>query len=385
MVEEVKVEEEKPTEEKPRRTEEFDIMSLFKGGGMEELDPMTRWLLVQEMLDDWRDRREEKRGKKQTITPDVIASAVVKALNEAGVTSKKESDRDELMEKWEKRFMEFQSNIEKLLLGKKAEEAEEKAERFEKELKEYKQKEEHEKLLSEKIQEAIAPYKEQVAQLQELLADKTKNMSENERKGFFQKLGQEIENNISDEVTGTIAKNIASAIMGAFTPKEEPPPVTKEGKVDTVRLVDRWVRQALDVAGRYLKAKEGPPPPKPIQKIPIQTSSTALSPEATTTTAPPTTTIPPPAETTTTTPAPATPTVTVPPPQVAVSTPSETPKQPPQEPKQPEQPKPEAKPEIPEQPKQEAKPQTEEKPPERRAKPRKHSETASESPEQQKS
>jgi len=377
MSEEIK-EEEKPVEEKPRRTEEFDIMSLFKGGGMEELDPMTRWLLVQEMLDDWRERREEKRSRKQ-MTPEAIAAAVVKALNEAGVTSKKESDLDELLEKWEKRFTEYQANIEKLLLGKKAEEAEQKAERLEKELKEMKEKIEQEKLLSEKIQEAIAPYKEQISQLQELLAEKTKGMSENERKGFFQKLAEEIENNISSEVTGTIAKNIASAIMEAFTPKEEPPPVTKEGKVDTIRLVDRWVRQALDVAGRYLKAKEGPPPPKPIQKIPIQTSA-STSPQVTATTAP--STIPPPAETTTTTPAPAaTPTVTVSPPEAAVSTPPEAP---PQEPKQLEQPKPEAKPEIPEQPKQEAKPETEEKPPERRAKPRKHSETASESPEQQK-
>jgi hypothetical protein len=378
MSEEIK-EEEKPVEEKPRRTEEFDIMSLFKGGGMEELDPMTRWLLVQEMLDDWRERREEKRSRKQ-MTPEAIAAAVVKALNEAGVTSKKESDLDELLEKWEKRFAEYQANIEKLLLGKKAEEAEQKAERLEKELKEMKEKIEQEKLLSEKIQEAIAPYKEQISQLQELLAEKTKGMSENERKGFFQKLAEEIENNISSEVTGTIAKNIASAIMEAFTPKEEPPPVTKEGKVDTIRLVDRWVRQALDVAGRYLKAKEGPPPPKPIQKIPIQTPA-SISPPVTATTATSTTTITPPAETTTITPAPATPTVTVSPPEAAASAPPEASSQ---EPKQLEQPKQEAKPEIPEQPKQEAKPETGEKPPERRAKPRKRSETASESPEQQK-
>jgi hypothetical protein len=332
---------------------------------------MTRWLLVQEMLDDWRERREEKRSRKQ-MTPEAIAAAVVKALNEAGITSKKESDLDELLEKWEKRFAEYQANIEKLLLGKKAEEAEQKAERLEKELKEMKEKIEQEKLLSEKIQEAIAPYKEQISQLQELLAEKTKGMSENERKGFFQKLAEEIENNISNEVTSTIAKNIASAIMEAFTPKEEPPPVTKEGKVDTIRLVDRWVRQGLDVVQRYLKAKEGPPPPKPIQKIPIQTSA-SISPTVTATTALPTTTAPNPAETT--------PTLTASPPEATVSAPQEMSSQ---EPKQLEQPKPEAKPEILEQPKQEAKPETGEKPPERRAKPRKHSETASESPEQQK-
>jgi hypothetical protein len=313
------------------------------------------------MLDDWRDRREEKRGKKQALTPEAIASAVAKALNEAGVASKKGSDLDELAEKWEKRFTEFQTYIEKLLLGKKAEEAEEKAERLEKELKEIKQKEEQEKLLKERIQEAMTPYNEQIAQLQGLLAEKTKDMSENERKGFFQTLGEQIEQSLSKEVSDTIAKNVAQAITDAFTPREEKEvPVTPEGKVDTVKMVDKWVREGLkavqSLAQRWPQQK---PPLREVQKI----TPTVPPPEATTTAAitPPeitSTAMPPPTETTTTatiSPAPPTPTIATP----------------------------EAKPEIPEQPKQEeAKPETEEKQP-ARAKPRKHRETTEESTQKQ--
>jgi peptidyl-tRNA hydrolase len=346
MSEEIK-EEEKPVEEKPRRTEEFDIMSLFKGGGMEELDPMTRWLLVQEMLDDWRERREEKRGRKQ-MTPEAIAAAVVKALNDAGITSKKGSGLDELLEKWEKRFTEYQTNIEKLLLGKKAEEAEEKAERLEKELKEIKEKIEQEKLLTEKIQEAITPYKEQISQLQQLLAEKTKGMSENEKRTFFQSLGEQIEQTLSSEVSTTIAKRVAEAITSAFTPKEEEIPVTKEGKVDTYKMIDKWVREGLKTVQTLAQRwPQGKPPPKEVQKIPI---TTVTHPET-----PPTT-------------PPETP-IVISKPEVTVSI-AETPKEP------------EAKTEIPEQPKQEAKPETEEKPA-ARTKPRKHRETTEESPQKQ--
>jgi uncharacterized phage infection (PIP) family protein YhgE len=355
MSEEIK-EEEKPVEEKPRRTEEFDIMSLFKGGGMEELDPMTRWLLVQEMLDDWRERREEKRGRKQ-MTPEAIAAAVVKALNDAGITSKKGSDLDELLEKWEKRFTEYQTNIEKLLLGKKAEEAEEKAERLEKELKEIKEKIEQEKLLTEKIQEAITPYKEQISQLQQLLAEKTKGMSENEKRTFFQSLGEQIEQTLSSEVSTTIAKRIAEVITSAFTPKEEEIPVTKEGKVDTYKMIDKWVREGLKTVQTLAQRwPQGKPPPKEVQKIPI---TTVTHPET-----PPTT----PQETP----------IVISTPEVTVSAETKQPEQPTAEtPKEPE-----AKTEIPEQPKQEAKPETEEKPA-ARTKPRKHRETTEESPQKQ--
>jgi hypothetical protein len=353
----------------------YDLLQSLKGG---KLDPITALLVMSEMRRIDRDEERWELEKQRLSQPQPNPS--------------KEVDFEKLIDKinetWEKRFAEYQSNTEKLLLKGKVEEAESKAERLEKELKEMKEKMEHEKLLEEKVTKAIEPYKEQISQLQQILAERTKGMSENEKRGFFQSLGEQIEQSLSQEVTGTIAKTVSEAIVNAFTPKEEKEtvPVTAEGKLDTYKMVDKWVREGLKtvqtLAQRWPQQK---PTPREVQKIPIPPPSAITTPspaEATTTTVPPTITIPPPAETTITTPTPATPTVTVSPPEVAVSTPSETPKeQPPQEPKQPE---PEAKPEIPEQPKQEAKPEAEEKQPVR-AKPRKRSETTQESAPKQES
>jgi hypothetical protein len=329
----------------------YDLLQSLKGG---KLDPITALLVMSEMRRIDRDEERWELEKQRLSQPQPNPS--------------KEVDFEKLIDKinetWEKRFMEYQSNIEKLLLKGKVEEAESKAERLEKELKEMKNKIEHEKLLEEKVTQAITPYKEQITQLQQLLAERTKGMSENEKRGFFQSLGEQIEQSLSQEVTGTIAKTVADAIVNAFTPKEEKEvPVTPEGKVDTYKMVDKWVREGLKavqtLAQRWPQQK---PQPREVQKIPIPPTSAITTPS--------------PAEVTITTPTPATPTVS--PPEVTVSTPPETPKEQPTQ-----EAKPEAKPEIPEQPKQEeAKPETEEKQPVR-AKPRKHRETTEESTQKQ--
>jgi hypothetical protein len=316
----------------------------LKGG---KLDPITALLVMSEMRridrDEERWELEKQRLSQPQPSKEVDFEKLIDKINEA----------------WEKRFMEYQSNMEKLLLKGKMEEAESKAERLEKELKEMKEKMEHEKLLEEKVTKAIEPYKEQISQLQQLLAERTKGMSENEKRGFFQSLGEQIEQSLSQEVTGTIAKTVSEAIVNAFTPKEEKEvPVTAEGKLDTYKMIDKWVREGLktvqSLAQRWPQQK---PPIREVQRIP-----TTPPPEATATAV-----ITPPEITSTSMP---TPTETTPPTSTAAPTP-EIPKEI------------EAKKEIPEQPKQEeVKPQTEETAA-ARIKPRKHRETAEESPQKQ--
>jgi hypothetical protein len=327
----------------------YDMLQALKGG---KLDPITALLVMSEMrrIDRDEERWELERQRLTQPQPNPTKEVDVEKLI------------DKINEAWEKRFAEYQSNIEKLLLKGKVEEAESKAERLEKELKEVKGKIEHEKLLEEKVTQAITPYKEQISQLQQMLAQRTASMTENEKRGFFQTLGQQIEESLSQEVTGTIAKTVADAIVNAFTPKEEAVPVTSEGKVDTYKMADKWIREGLKtvqkIAERWPQQK---PPLREVQKIqpPQETTLTVTTPTETITTP-------------------------IPQPEVTITAPPETP---PAEEAKPEQPPPEAKPEIPEQPKQEEiKPETEEKPPvERRGKPRKHSETTEESPQKQES
>lgn len=339
----------------------YDLLQSLKGG---KLDPITALLVMSEMRRIDRDEQRWELERQRLIQPQPNPT--------------KEVDFEKLINKinetWEKRFMEYQSNIEKLLLKGKMEEAESKAEKLEKELREMKEKVEHEKLLEEKIAQAITPYKEQISQLQQLLAEKTKGMSENERRGFFQSLGEQIEQSLSQEVTGTIAKTVSDAIVNAFTPKEEKEvPITPEGKVDTYKMIDKWVREGLKtvqtLAQRWPQQK---PPPREVQKIPIP-QATVTMPTTSTTETLPSETIPPSQPTETA--------VTIAPPQVTEAEKPETPTKP-QEAKPPEQPTPAAKTEIPEQPKQEAKPETEEKQPVR-AKPKRRSETTQESPQNQ--
>ncbi len=246
---------EAPQPETPK-SRVYELLQSLRGG---KTDPLMALLLLSELRRMERDEErwsyEREHLLRQTQNPS------------------KEVDIEKLLEKvtqsWETRFQQYQSNLEKLLLGRKAEEAEEKALRLEKELKETKEKIELEKLLKDKVEEALVPYKEQISQLQNILASKTAGMTENEKKGFFQSLGEQIESSLSQEVSDTIAKNVASAITKAFAPKEEEVPVTPEGKVDTYKMVDRWVKRGLDTLKTVVERwPKGKPQMQQVRKLP---------------------------------------------------------------------------------------------------------------------
>ncbi|MEM1522257.1 MAG: hypothetical protein QXU69_04485 [Thermofilaceae archaeon] len=273
---EVKVEVGGQAPPKEGREEEFDLLKVLRGWGLEELDPISRMIVVQELVDEWRERREERRERRrwQQTQPQDLRELVRELVREVNAT-------------WESRFKEYQASIEKLLIAKKLEEAEERAARLEKELKERERREELERSLKEKIEEGLAPYKEEVKRIQELVSEKLKVMSEGERKGFFQALGEQIEKQIGSEVSEVIAKQVASALVNAFTPKEEKEevPVTKEGEVDKYRMVDRWIRMGLRAVEELAKSWSMPRPPmKEVRKLPVSATAppapTAPQPQA---------------------------------------------------------------------------------------------------------
>jgi len=222
-----------------KKTDIESIAQKLKGGEKLSLAEMM-------LLDSWMERKFERRNP---LDSDKIVSQVVAKLKEEGVIAKKEEMPD-----WAKEIQKQQQEI---------------LQRLRKEEEEKQRKE----LIGKVVEEALAPYKEQISQLQQLVSSKTAGMTENEKRGFFQTLGEQIEQSLSQEVTSTIAKNIADAIMKAFTPKEEEVPVTAEGKVDTYRMVDKWVKRGLDairtLAERWPTSK---PPIREVQKLPITTT-----------------------------------------------------------------------------------------------------------------
>jgi hypothetical protein len=234
--------------EKPGRAEGlgFDLMRYLGESGLESLDPLTRFMVVQEMLDMWRERRDERRRRDDRLTAEDVARIVEDVLDRR-LGRRGEASLEDLMEKWEKRFSEFQSTvqstIERLLLGRKVEEAERRAEEAERRLKETEEARQQEEMIRARVSEMLSPLQERIRELQGVIAAKTAGMTNEERRSFFERLGEEIEKAIGGEVTSTIAGAVRESLVRAF---EKEAPVTPEGKVNWVRLVDRWVSKALD-------------------------------------------------------------------------------------------------------------------------------------------
>jgi hypothetical protein len=248
----------------------FDIMKYLGQAGMENLDPLTRWMLMQEMLDEWRERREEKRSKK--ISPEDIAKIIDEVLEKRLGNKNRETDLEKLIEKlnetWEKRFLEYQKNMEALLMGRKLEEAEKRAEEAEKKLKEIEEAKQREELMRAKIIEATAPLQERIKELQDLIAMKTAGMTNEEKKSFFEKLGEEIEKTIGEEVASAIAGTIKESLLKTFSGKEEAP-VTPEGKINWIKLADKWISKTLDTLDKITsKLPPKTPPQRQITPIP---------------------------------------------------------------------------------------------------------------------
>jgi len=224
------------------------LKALRETGKMDPMGTISYIMLLRELR-----RMEREDNPNPAPQPQIDVKELVKELNES----------------WEKRFMEYQHRIETLLLGKKAEEAEKKAEELEKKLKEIEERKRTEEQIQKQVEAALTPLQERIKEIQSKILAQASSMSENERKSFFQMLGEEIEKTVSSEVAGTIGKTIRDSLIKAFT-KEEEAPVTTEGKIDWVKMLDKWIGKTLDTIGKVVeRMPPRPPQMKPIQQIPI--------------------------------------------------------------------------------------------------------------------
>jgi hypothetical protein len=268
---EVKIEEKVEPVQAPQRYEEFNILDMLRGGGLEELDPITRMLVTQDILDEWRERREERRAKKrESLTPEQLAQAisqsiaealkpVVETLKPALETANKSKAESEAPE-WAKNLM---ARIDALESRFKAEEEEKRLR----------------KIIQEEVDSRIAPIAERVSrtessaltkkELETLIDNIWKRYRESGEKS--EKLGDII----TDEITNLLKERVRQSLKESLTAEPiEVAPSEKITKKDIIGII----RQILRTVEKALPPQPAPPrvmPPAPEQPPQAETATTA--------------------------------------------------------------------------------------------------------------
>jgi hypothetical protein len=226
-----------------KRSSIYDLIQSLRGG---KLDPITAMLLISEM------RRQDREDERWMLERQRLLQP------QPNPSSNKEVDVEEIIRKmnetWERRFLEYQSNIEKLILGRQLEETKAKLEKAEAELKEKAKTEEQRKMMEEAVQKVRDEYESKIADLRAKLEDIPKG----ERDSFMDSLMAEIGDEFKSEVRDLFLKRLRG--------EEEPITVDKEGKMraDVVKLANRAIR----VFEEWVKTRHTPPR-LPIARIPI--------------------------------------------------------------------------------------------------------------------
>lgn len=108
-------EKEEPTQptEETQEPKEFDILEFLKGREISDLDPITRWIITQEMLDEWREYRERKHRRnhpQQNYTLEDLTKALTEAVSKA-VKEALPQPKDEKMPAWATELQQQQQEI----------------------------------------------------------------------------------------------------------------------------------------------------------------------------------------------------------------------------------------------------------------------------------
>jgi hypothetical protein len=261
--------EEKAEPQPPQRQEEFNILDMLRGGGLEELDPITRMLVTQDILDEWRERREERRARKRdTLTPEqltqTISQAIAEALKPVLETTNKPKTESETPE-WAKTLM---TRIDALESRFKAEEEEKRLR----------------KIIQEEVDSRLTPVVER-------MEDTEKRLSKTESSALtkaeldtlidniwkrYRETGGKTEN-LGDIITGEIANLIKDRVQQSLkesltTEPIEVSPSEKLTKKDIIGVI----RQILKTVEKAIPAQAPPRvmPPAPEQPPQAETATT---------------------------------------------------------------------------------------------------------------
>ena len=150
---------------------------------------------------------------------------------------------------------QYQDNIEKLILGKRAEDSEEKARRLEEELKQEKDAQRQRENTAAAVKTAVSEVEQRYGPRLDQLALQYNNMTPNQQKGFFDEIAEEL---------GAEMKNqFKELITARLQPPKDPMVKTDEaGKaaIDWGAALDR----GFGLGEKWLDTQKGKPPKLPV-------------------------------------------------------------------------------------------------------------------------
>ena len=153
---------------------------------------------------------------------------------------------------------EHLNSIERLVLGRKAEDAEEKARRLEEELKAEKEAQRQRDIVEGAVQGAVGQIEETYGRRLDSLASRLQDIPANQREGFFDEVFKDFEVDLKSQ--------FKDLILDRLKPPEKPLTKTdEEGKrtLDWDGLLDRGYK----LADKWMETQKGPPPKLPVRPV----------------------------------------------------------------------------------------------------------------------
>jgi len=153
----------------------------------------------------------------------------------------------------------YQDNIERLILGKRAEDSEEKARRLEEELKQEKDAQRQRENTAAAVKTAVSEVEQRYGNRIDEIANQYRNMTPTQQKGFFDEIAEEL---------GTDLKNqFKEMITARLQPPKEPIVKTDEAGKATIDWA-ATLERGFDLGEKWINTQKDKPKLKEVQPMP---------------------------------------------------------------------------------------------------------------------
>ncbi len=193
------------------------------------------------ILMDYMDRKEDRRDRRTQPPQDT-----------SGIT--------DLIQEMREERKGFQDQMERLVLGKRADDAETRAKTAEQKLEDNKAVQRQREAIAGAVQEAVNQIGEVYGAQLDALAGRVSGLPENQQKGFWNELFTDYETDLKEQFKGMI--------LNRLKPPEKPVVTTdEEGKtsLDWGAMLDR----GEGILEKILNARKEAPPKVPVQEVPL--------------------------------------------------------------------------------------------------------------------
>lgn len=201
------------------------------------------------ILMDFMDRKEDRRERRYAAPP-----------------PQGTSNMEKLIEEMREERRSHQEQIEKLILGKRADDAEERAKRAEEDLKKKEETDRQREVVEGAVRGAVGVIDQKYGAQLDTLASRIQNLPANQQTSFMDELFTEFGTSLKDEFKTTI--------LNRLKPPEKPlTKIDEEGKksLDWEALIDKGYK----LADKYIDTQKGTPPKLPVKEIPARLGDTS--------------------------------------------------------------------------------------------------------------